>query len=603
MRSDPVTNSSTTTHKIPSSARIAELYKTLIKLDIRFEKQDVSASHVEQTELFCERFLETLINYPAPLLAQLHYNKSNLNYFYNFQFNSLVFCGLLLLRNNFNLTTAQQILSGVLTWCITAKPEIEARAGQKSEDSECNFSKIKTQLIRALSHYQRQIWVELLTHTSAKAMSQLQRLVTCRNTVSPNNDYLSVTLYMASLVTRAPDKAAISYSKAMVKITQTCHCFALSLIEPLMDYPGTILPGSTLLLSDNQRALYLGRHQSELYCLTYSASLKNYDEEISAITESQIRKVAAPGILNNIKLADKWWGQAWQELQTINKVSDSQKIYARGFRLDKPPESLVAVIEHLSAQDIDIDQLIALIESEPSFADHLQLTASQQSRANLRINNVKHGLLMHGFERTQSVLVEKALTSRLSQHRFPMQDIIYQFVKLWSSFAHAIALRHPKFIPEQASCWVYFAAAGLFTHGELKLKQHWQYSNTDSTRDSHKIQLKQPQMLWQHAYKLACSWAQDKAIRDALRDGLAKQSLPPTAKRSLPHVLLNLSLNLASSLFFEGEAPEFDSDEYLQQYCQRLAIDRGSYRDICQETVKNSHNYWPIHNKCLFGNG
>lgn len=603
MRTEPQTSSPSPGNQAPSSVRITELYKTLIKLDSRFERSDISAAHVEQTEMFCERFLDTLINDPAPLLAQLHYNKSNLNYFYNFQFNCLIFSGLLLLRNNVNLTTAQQILSGVLSWCITAKPNIEGHVGLKASHSDCNYSLVKTQLIRALNHYQRQVWLGILSHTSAKSMNGLKALVATRNTMTPNNDYLCLALYMASLLTRAPRRAPLSYSKAIVKLTQSSHCFALSLLEPLMDYPGSLLPGCTLLLSDNQKALYLGRHQSELYCLPYSASLKNYGEEISAITESQIRKVAAPGNLNNLKLTDKWWGAAWRELQAVNKISDSHKIYARGFRLDKPPESLVAVIEHLSTQNIDIDRLITLIESEPSFADHLQLTASQQSRAKLRINNVKHGLLMNGFERTQSVLVEKALTSRLSQYRFPMQDVIYQFVKLWAAVASAIAQHHPKLIPEQASCWVYFAASGLFTHAELKQKLHWQYNNSQNTRDSHRIRVKQPQLLWQHAYKLACSWAQDKAIRDTLRDGLAKQSLPPTANRTLPHVLLNLSLNLASSLFFEGIQPEPDSDEYLQQYCRKLAIDSAKFAKICQETVKNSHSYWPIHNRCLFGNG
>lgn len=603
MPTEPETASTSTEPQQLCFVQLTGLYKALIKLTSQFEKRDVSAAHIEQTETLAETFIESLISHPAPVLAQLQFNKPGLGYFHNFQFNCVLFSALLLLRNNTNLTTAQQILAGVISWCITARPEIEKCSNPKYQPEHCNFEKVKNQLLRALDHYQRQIWRAVVTSASAKSVAATPKLVQQRNVACPSGDYLKLALFMASAITRKPGQAALNFSKALLKLTQQCHCFALPLLEPLMQYPGTLLPGSNIVVGNNLSALYLGRHQSEIYCMVWSASDKKFSDEITVFSESQIKRVASPGNLKNLKLMDHWWGPQWQELQQLNKLTDSQSLYRRGFRLDRPPESLVSVIEHLNAQDIDIDKLISLIETEPSFADHLQFTASQQSRAKLKVSTVKHGLLMNGFERTQSVLVEKALTGRLTQHSFPLQDVIYQFVKLWALIAAEIAQRHPKLLPEQASCWVYFAASGLFTHAELKLKQHWQYLDDAATKDSHKISMKQPQLLWQHAYKLACSWAQDKAIRDALRDVQAKQALPATSKRSVTHTLLNVSLALASSLYFKGNWPALESDDFLLHYCQRLGLDNALISEIQQETVKNSHNYWPIYNKCTFENG
>lgn len=584
----------------PVSQVISALYKNLIRLNTLYEKQPVSAQHIEQTEKLAERVLEALIASPNPVLAQIHFNKSNLPYFFNFQFNCIVFGALLLLRNNINLTTAQQILSGIISWSITAKPQI---SGEHTSSEASQQQKTKAQTIRVLNHYQRQIWVSLLTAIKANDFAKLGSMVQRRNTAAPLTNYLLLSLYFSWLLTRKPDKPGLSYSNALQKLVQSCQSFAQGLLEPLLEYPGLILPGSALTISGKQNVLYLGKHQSELYTLAYNSAEKRYSDDISVISEAQIQKIAPPINLNQIKLVEKWWGSQWIEVQALNQSTDSRKLYPKGFRPDRPPESLVDIIEHLNEQDIEVDTLIGLIQNETSFVDHIQLTATQQSRANIKINSVKHGLLMNGFERTRSVLVERALTTRLAQHQFPLQDVIYQFVKLWAAFAASLAQYHPKLLPEQASCWVYFAASGLFTHAELKLKQNWQFIDNDAQRDNHRIKLKEPQLLWQHAYKLAVCWAQDKELKDALRDMPAKQPLPPTAPRTIAHTLLNLSLNLATSIFFKGEVPEYDSDEYLQQYCQKLRVEPAEYPEIVEETVKNSHTYWPICNKCVYENG
>ncbi|MCC2606082.1 hypothetical protein [Planctobacterium marinum] len=584
----------------PISQVISALYKKLIRLNTRFDTQTVSAQHIELTEQLAEQILESLIASPNPLLAQLHFNKPNLPYFFNFQFNSIIFAALLVLRNNLNLTTAQQILCGIITWTITAKAQID---DAHTNASAAQNNQVKAQTIRVLNHFQRQIWVSLLTSISASELPKLSGFMQARNTTSPHSNFLILALYFATLITRKSHKPGLSYTHALQKMVQNSHSIGLGQLEPLLDYPGIFLPGSALTISGHQHALYLGKHQSEFYTLAYNAAEKRYSDDISVISEAQIQKVAPPINLNHIKLVEKWWGPQWTEVQALNKSPDSRKLYPKGFRPDRPPESLVGIIEHLNQQDIEVDKLIRLIQNEASFADHIQMTATQQSRENIKIKSVKHGLLMNGFERSRSVLVERALITRLTQHHFPLQDVIYQFVKLWASFASAIAQYHPRMLPEQASCWVYFAASGLFTHAELKLKQNWQFVDSEAKRDNHRIKLKEAQLLWHHAYKLAACWAQDKELRDALRDIPVKQPFPPTAPRTLAHTLLNLSLNLASSIFFKGEIPDYDSDEYLQHYCTRLRLDAAEYATVIEETMKNSHTYWPISNKCVFENG
>lgn len=584
--------------------QLAKLIKAHVSLVNRYEKHPIQAVHIEATERLAEQYIELLKAHPDPIIAQLTLYKTNIPWFFNFALNSCIYCCLLMLRNNINATSLQQILCGCITWTICARKKLEFQFDSVTKNSKNrHVDSIKQQTLHALEQWQRSVWLDTLNSVSTQFIVNPGSYVKKRNLWSPLHDYLKLSLYLAIFTTRNAKTVPLSFSAALKKLIQTVHCYGQPLLEPLLTYPGVILPGSTVITEKKETFLVLSRCDTGYCARQYDRLNKAYVNDVSILRPSEIAKVAAPGKLSNLKMIDKWWDQEWRILLEQGDYSSQQLICPRGYRIDKPPSSLVDIIEHLNEQDIEVAKLSTLIENEPGFAEHIRETATQQSRGNLRIGNVKHGLLMNGFERTKSVLVQKALVTRLNQHHFPLQDAIYQFVKLWAATASSIAQRHPKLLPEQASNWVYFCASGLFTSAEIKSCLFWQRDKHPSDTNEYPIAIKSSDSLWSHAHKLAVCWAQDRELVNALKDMQAKQHLPATAQRSLSHVLLSLSLRLACNMFFNREETKTQNDVYLQQYMDKLAIETQMLPQIMEIAVENSHIYWPIQSRIKIQNG
>lgn len=575
--------------------------KSCISLTKHYEQQSVSARHIEETEKFAESLLESLKNFPHQTLAQLALHRPGASYFHNFQFNACIYCALVLLRNKMNLSTAQQILCGTFTWIVTARESIEPQPDKNQISVETETpdnlaqERIRNQLTKALTQYRRTTWLHILNSGSAKRLSNIEKWLQQRDVCNPIHDYLKHSLFMALSITRHKVRKPVSFASALKSLVQLSHSFAQPLIEPLLSFPGEILPGNVVKIANGRLFLMLGEYQQDCYTLAYSATEKKYLPEIKVLSKAQISSVLPATPVANLRVIEQWWGRPWKELLLNLELNTEHLLVLPGYRMDKPPESLTNVIQHLNDQDLDIGKLTQMIEAEPGFAEHIRLTASHKSRAKMKISDVKHGLLMNGIERTKSVLVEKALVSRLNQNYFPLQTALYQFVKLWASFAESIAQRHPRMLPEQCSCWVHFAASGLFTNAEIKSQLHWYLSDQDSD-DSNEycISINNSEALWQHALKIAQCWAQEQELTGALKDALTKKNLPARVKRTEPHALLCLSLLLATRIFLDHSARN-DSEEYLLQFLQTLGLKPETVSKIQAEAMENSHTYWPIH--------
>ena len=579
---------------------ILGLYKQLLGLVHMHEKHSVGPTHIEKTELLAEELLLTLKRYPHQAIAQFQIYKPNLYYFHNFCFNTILFCGLLLLRNKMNLSAAQQIMSGVLSWLLCSRNDIESLNKEESDASPCHFETIKAQLIRALGHYNRSLWLEILTSRPGKSLRHPATLISDRNPANTIHSYQGLSLAFAVHSTRVKGRNGQSFPQSLKFLVQHSNTFALSLLEPLLDFPGNFAPGSVIVLENKQRFMVLGLIDGQIYALAWQASTKSYHTEIKTLCPSQVISIQTNASTGNVRLIDIWWGREWQSLLSQLEVNPSHSLSTPGYKIDRPPASLLAVIEQLNKPSIDIPRLTEIIENEPDFAKHITDTASHQSRANLKISKVKHGLLMNGIDRTRSVLIEKALITRLSQNQFPLLSVVYQFVKLWAYIAAAIAQRHPKLLPEECSCWVHFAASGLFTHAEIKSQLAWKLPKTQNDHSNeYQFSLQNPGILWQHALQLSVAWSQDRKLNAALKDAHTKSNLSATAQRSEIHTLISLSLRMTAGIFLHGTLIAPNDDEYIRQFLHKLGISNADYREVMTQALEGSHTYWPIHNKMV----
>lgn len=581
-----------------ASNKIARLFTQSVRIIKLYEQQSLSSAHIEETESFAELLLETLKLYPHQTTAQLTLHRSKAPYFHNFLFNTCIYAGLCLLRNKMNLTTAQQIIAGIFSWIVTSRGYLESLdRGTKIPNHA--YEAIKVKLRKGLHHFKRTIWLDILESQSGRILSSPKTWLQYRDLKNPTHDYLKHSVFIALQITRSKNRRAISYTAALRSLVQNSHCFAMPVIEPLLEFPGEVLPGSAVKIATGHNFLILGIFKNECYSLPYDATSRHYGSDIKLITKDQIAVVMPATPVSSLKLMDKWWGRPWKDLLLNLEIKPESLITPASYRIDHPPESLTNVIQHLNENDLDIPKLTQLIESEQGFAEHIKQTASHKSRAKMKISDVKHGLLMNGIDRTKSVLLEKALVTRLTQHLFPLQTVLYQFVKLWASFAESIAQLHPRMLPEECSCWVHFAASGLFTNAEIKSQFAWQMGLDNC---EHGIRVANTETLWQHSHKISQSWSQERELTGALKDVIAKRSLPARVKRSQPHALISLSL-LLTTRYFLAQDQEKPDEEYLQQYLTCLGLDLESLAEITTKTTENSHTYWPIHNQLLSING
>lgn len=126
------------------------------------------------------------------------------------------------------------------------------------------------------------------------------------------------------------------------------------------------------------------------------------------------RKVA------NVAVSQLWWDKNWFDFHSI--IPDLNTPFLQSFRLDKPPQVLLNIQHQLNQHDVNIEQMATLINAEKALVAHIQHSATLANRKRLPVQDVKHALMMHGYERTNSILIQQSLLLRLNQNYFPLQE-------------------------------------------------------------------------------------------------------------------------------------------------------------------------------------
>jgi hypothetical protein len=84
--------------------------------------------------------------------------------------------------------------------------------------------------------------------------------------------------------------------------------------------------------------------------------------------------------------------------------------------------SLLVIQDQLNHIKADMAVIVKAVEKEPSYAQQLQASASISNRKKQPVQKIQHALAMLVFERTNSILLQQSLLSRLNQH----YDIVMQ---------------------------------------------------------------------------------------------------------------------------------------------------------------------------------
>ncbi|GGW72996.1 HDOD domain-containing protein [Alteromonas halophila] len=274
------------------------------------------------------------------------------------------------------------------------------------------------------------------------------------------------------------------------------------------------------------------------------------------------------------------WNVLYARHQEDVDVRHECTLYPATFPVHRPPASLTRIIDALHKPDSDIDALVLLIEKEPSFSSFLLNSASLDNRMQLPVNSIKQAILTFGLDRIGDMLVQHALSARLTQHRFPLDGICHQFATLMASVASRLAMKvKTRFTPQSAALTATFLSAPLFTLPDLKvllklpLAQHGYYDPNNLLRIGTDTR-------WQSlSQELASGWHQAATWRALLHHaGKPPASVPASLRRE--HCILMMAQIISRQWLFGEGTPCSETRNVLASAQQCLDISPSTVTEM-----------------------
>ena len=569
--------------------RIKGLYQQLIGLLKAFRTSSVSQEHIKETLQFSETLIQLMKDCPDPLTSELSVFRPQLPHVVNLTFTTCLLATLLAGRNKFNDSCCQQVICAAITLYCFNQREVEQyfKTGAQVK-AQFNYP---SQLFNGLQKAHLDVWANCFDTFNSQKWQILHRPF-----VSPGNrrtiELLALANGLSINLIPKQGKASLNYANVVKLAMQSVSSKYTELLHPLLNYPGLTPPGSVVKVTGHGTSIVLSQLADEIVVKSVKAPTGEPHLPLK-VSRSSITLLSPPRESKSFALLDDFWDANWETLTSAPQKTLSP--YVASFRLDKPPSVLIEVQNHLNHADIDFNKLAHLISNEPSLANHLKDSASQSSRSKLPVQDVKHGLMMHGYERTNSILIQQALLLRLNQNFFPLQESFIQFTRLRCHLAASIIALKDKSLTEQANCLACFATSGLFTVPTLKGVEHWLPSDNKPFDVRYLVAMEHQQSLHDNAIKLAEAWHQSPQMIMALRNHLLfPEHMPKHKTAAKLAITMGLSLMLARKIFFAENPHCQEGARYLQQSTQHLGITRQQLDEITLQSVGYCHSFWVI---------
>lgn len=567
------------------AVQVRDLYQELAILLKSLNSAPFGQAQLNDTLAFAETLLVAAKQNPDVIFAQPHLYKKQLPYSLNLIFNSCIMTILVCVRNNVNDSTTQQLVCATLSLFCFEQSKIEQHYIQKSAQE---LGSINKRLIAALQQTQQEVW-----SSAYKIVAKIHLKLPGERQGLAMNDKEQILVfigsYLALQVTPNNIQPKVNFARIVQAMVQWCPVGWLGLFEPLLEYPSLVPVGSAIKYQQNFY-IVLSIDAKGYIVRSYTPQKQTQDAGITQIEKHSPIKLLATQSVGSFSCLNRWWDELWQELiQKETKISP----HKASFRINSPPALLLAIQKQLGATEPDIERASELIAKDADYSRYLQLTASQNSRQKIQIQEVKHGLMMHGCIRTNSILMQQALLQRLNQHYYPLQENFIQFTKLRSHLATNLAHLNGNILPEEASSLATFSCAGLFTLPALKSCKNWRIYSDNQFDIRQLVNVRGHQLLSAHAIKLAEAWQQDRQQIEVLRH---QHSLPSDMQGNMYKQrmasILGLSLMLARQLFFDEQIQGENSQAYFEQACECLSLDSAMLDEIKTQAMGLCHYFW-----------
>lgn len=539
---------------------------------------------------YSESLLLAFRQTPDIVVAQPLLYKTNLSYIENLCFNSCTYILLLCNGNKINDVCAQQLICGMLTLYAEQKHQITSHF--------CDELKLPTPKTAAdqnqyklLATYHQYIW-----HDTCALCDQLLQIPKSVKDWPDGLTRLQKLVYLAHilsvLVTLRQNQKPRSFAQILKQLCQHCPENWISDLESLLHYPSTITPGTVIRQKSATTALTLSVNDEKLLVVELSPEVQA-KKTIFSLFRQNVIGVSGAQKVSGILQVESWWGLGW-----LDKYTEHSHYFRPDtslFKLNKPPAVLVEVQKHLNSDDIDIERLAKQISEEPYFADYIKQTATISNRNKLPVQRVKHGLMMHGYERTNSMLIQQLLLSRLNQNYFPLQQDFIQFTRLRAQIAATLAEAVEGLAGENASVLACFSSAGLFTQPSLKSHTKWRRHNKDQFDIQTLFAFSNAANLHEHGVKLAQAWHQPEHFISCLnQQKLMPEDYTSSADNQKLTAILGLSLVGAIQVFFDDWLADNLTHNYIKQAFELLNLEEAMLNNVATQAMSICHTYRSI---------
>ncbi|WP_026375704.1 hypothetical protein [Aestuariibacter salexigens] len=575
--------------------RIKGLYSQLTALVTLHHQHAFGVKHIQASRQFSAQLITELKQYPEPLFAQILLPKANVQTLSQLSLNVCILTATVAIRNHLNDTATQQLVCAALTCVISPqKAWQDWLSRERSTIPTVDDKRLKLALQKTGHH----LWLQSQEVTHYIEPSRL-RPDGWPAHLTTHQQIVLIALSLSLPITANTPAPQMTMFAALKQIALALPAQCMHLINSLIDFPGTLPPGSILnhRTEEGQIPVIITR-VTDKAVKAAPFNMESNTETVSINRWPSIRQIYKTSPPRGWHVMDQWWNQEWQ----TDALNDSLRrpVAQPTFKVTSPPPDLLNIQDKVQQPSVNTSELSDLIERQPLLASYIQDSATQISRLQLPARTVRQSLMMHGFERTVSILTERALSHRLNQHHFPVRPHVNQFTQLATymaaGLAHHVAtdkVQSMHYLAEQISLLTLFVCSPLFTHPSLKVATNWQPSTGRLFDACQLVESNDQQGLAKHTHSLALAWHQPRTFLIAIQQhATLPQQLPPSLRTVCTCV--GTALALSRQLFFPDQPTCVMTEEYLAQARQIFNLTETSLVTFAQQSAAEAQARCPI---------
>jgi hypothetical protein len=549
-------------------AKLLKIYSTA-----PLDKNLLKASHN-----FCKNLYAAAKVHPDLIFAQTQLYKPQLPFAVNLAFNSAVFTCLLAVRNKIDPSVTIQLMCGSLSIYALEQSSIEEhyQTAENTEKSVTNkIGDKNAQFAQLLKTSQQHIWLCSYLLCSHVHLTRYPRT----SLTAPTTALAYMANKFALLCTPNKHRPAISFANVIKHLSLECCAKWYVLLIPLLQYPNISPPGSYVRLRDGSIHIVLSLNIKGL--VTKPLPIKQL--VVAQSDKAGIQLTPAEQVIKNYPCQQlssftrlgQWWGTDLMNWLSSKTGHQQTAAFDPILPMHAAPASLLVIQDQLNHVNADVAVIVKAIEKEPAYAHQLQVSASISNRKKQSVQNIRHGLAMLGFERTNSILLQHSLLSRINQHYFPIQQALLTFSQFFVFTVAELAAKTKLQSPELASTAAYFVVSRLFSLPTIRTMNHWETSTLPTFKVASLVNLKDTGSLKNGAFLLAKAWQQNNQILEALQHYdtvMLKQENKRSARQFC--YLLGLSLTLTHEYYFSGTTRCNATTSYFKAGLNELGINK-----------------------------